>query len=186
MTAVETMRRLPPPIKPRRLIRAKDGYTYVTSDDRYTVVPAYSPTLQGGSASRPSYWVVKDRSAREATREYRTLTLVRELLCAPHGYVPWLVCDLDAGIVRVESSRADAVRWARTHHRGRTIGRDIVADGWFSYRIGVSPTQYDEVWVGRADVVHRQGFDPVQEPLYPYPDSPNEQGPRALARNGSV
>ncbi|MCX4799642.1 hypothetical protein OG497_37945 [Streptomyces sp. NBC_01242] len=171
-------RPLPPPIKPRTLKRA--SYGYVTTDNRFEITPAYSPTLQRGSASRPSYWIVKDTTGKQKDRDYLTLDVVREHYCAPGGKVPWLVCDMDDGVVRVEPSRAAAVKWACLHNDGKVISRDPQGEGWYDYAIGPDRDDAVGVWIARADVVHRHGFDPAQEPWYPYLDAPHEPGPRAV------
>ncbi|MFH8483011.1 hypothetical protein [Streptomyces sp. NPDC018055] len=171
------LRPLPAPIKPRKLKRAPDGYTYVTSDYRYTAVPAYSPTLQRGSASKPSYWVVTDRTAKgEVTKEYPTLTRIREALCAPHGHVPWLVCDMDEGVMHVATSRKAAVEWS-THYACAPVRSRNLYPGsdCYDYTFG---TKDDDrpvcFFIMRADVAHLHGFDPLQQPRCPYPDDPYE------------
>ncbi|MFD8656506.1 hypothetical protein, partial [Streptomyces mirabilis] len=146
---------LPPPIKPRTLKRARHGY--VTTDGRFEITPAYSPTLQRGSASRPSYWVVKDTTGQQEERDYLTLDIVREYYCAPGGKVPWLVCDMDRGIVRVEPTRAAAVEWACHHNDGKVINRESGGEAWYDYRIGYDREDCSTIWIARADVVHRHG-----------------------------
>ncbi|MEV7675023.1 hypothetical protein [Streptomyces sp. NPDC088752] len=141
-------RPLPPPIKPRALKRAKSGFGYETTDGRYEVTPAYAPSLRGGSVSRPSDWIVTDRTTSRS-RSYPDLAMVRELYCAPGGKVPWLVCDMDDGVLRVEPTRAAAAEW-----------RTYFDDGLF---------------LVRADRARASGWDPEQQPLYPYPGDPFEQ-----------
>ncbi|MFE9993460.1 hypothetical protein [Streptomyces avermitilis] len=173
----ESVRELPPPIKPRTLRRSSDGYGYVTSDGRYEVTPAYAPTLQRGSASRPTDWIVKDLTGREKSRSYGLLSYVREYLCAPGGRVPWLVCDMDEGVMRVEPSMRAAVAWAKSYactpvrERGNYPGGDC-----YDYVFGLPGEDATTcVFIMRADVAHGHGFNPVQQPRYPYPDAPDER-----------
>jgi hypothetical protein len=174
-------RKLPQPIKPRTLKRASHGY--VTTDGRYEITPAYSPTLQRGSASRPSYWVVKDTTGKQEERDYLTLDVVREYYCAPGGKVPWLVCDMDQGVMRVEPSMRAAVAWARSHACAPVRERrNYPGSECYDY-VFRNPGEDSNTcfFIMRADVAHRHDFDPVQEPWYPYTDEPHESGPRALA-----
>lgn len=174
MNDSRTDRKLPEPIKPRVLKRYRDGTGtkgYITTDGRYLFLPA-----DGG-------FVVLDAHTRGGVAGVRPLAEHRARFCAPGGKVPWLVCDMDDGIVRVEPTRADAVRWVCDHKGARVLGREPVGDGWYNYRIGYSREDYAVVWVARADVVHWQGFDPEQEPWFPYPDAPHEVGPRGLRAN---
>jgi hypothetical protein len=170
-------RKLPEPIKPRTLKRARDGYGYITTDGRYEVTPAYSPTLQRGSAARPSFWVVKDTTGVQKAREYGDLRTVRELYCAPGGRVPWLVCDMDDGVMRVEPTRAAAVEWASSYAcaplRERHHGKGSTCYDYVFGHPGEDSTT--SVFVMRADHASRHGFDPVQQPLHPFPDDPFEQ-----------
>ncbi|MER6092527.1 hypothetical protein [Streptomyces bluensis] len=66
--------------QPRTLRRDSLGYGYVTSDGRYEVTPAYSPTHLGGSASRPSYWILTDRQGEFEPRTQLTLSRIRDTL----------------------------------------------------------------------------------------------------------
>ncbi|GBQ04364.1 hypothetical protein SSP531S_58580 [Streptomyces spongiicola] len=170
-------RELPPPIKPRTLRRSRDAYGYVTSDGRYRVTPAYAPTLQRGSASRPTDWIVKDLTGAEESRSYGLLSLVRKYLCAPGGKVPWLVCDMDEGVMRVESSMRAAAAWASSYACAPVRERRSYPGGdCYDYVFGF-PGEDDNtcVFIMRADVAHRHGFNPVQQPRYPYPAAPDER-----------
>jgi hypothetical protein len=176
-------RKPPEPIKPRRLLRRPNaiyGSDYFTSDGRYEVYPLYKDRPNGGRTNKVDQWVIKDLKDPEWTRYYPLLDDIRRYYCAPDGNVPWLVCDMDDGIVRAELSRAAIVEWACNHHMGKVISRTGDGNSWYEYQIGDSREDSTMVWICRADEIHWHGFDPVQEPWYPYPDDPHEVGPRAL------
>ncbi|MFF7198273.1 hypothetical protein ACFZAM_31760 [Streptomyces sp. NPDC008079] len=173
----EAQQVLPPPIKPRRLLRDLLNGGYTTSDDRYHLTPYYDPNevIRGRG---PRRWDVVDTLSVEAPW-VGTLDEFRTARCAPDG-VPWLVLDMDQGVVRAEPTRQAAVRWACHHHDGRVISRERRGEGWYDYSIGYSSSDCSLVWIARADIAHRHGADAEQQPWYPYPDSPHEEGPRAL------
>ncbi|MFI1532135.1 hypothetical protein [Streptomyces griseus] len=171
---------LPAPIRPRVLVRSRDGFGYVTSDGRYRIRPVYAPTLQRGSAARPTDWIVADTTGKEASWSRLELRDVREALCAPGG-IPWLVCGMDEGVLRVEPSMRAAVRWARSN-AGAPVRSRSASPGGGSYDYVLGHRGEDtvtSVFVMRADVAHRHGFDPVQQPRFPYPDDPHEMVRRA-------
>lgn len=176
MSSVEP-RTLPAPIKPRRLVRDLVSGGYSTSDDTYCLDRAYAPSLRGGSISR-GHWIATDIRTGKSF-EVVDLDRFRELYCAPGGRVPWLVLDMDQGVVRVEPTRAAAVEWARHQYDGRVINREHSGEAWYEYFIGYSRDDCSSVWIARADIVHRHGFNAEQEPWYPYPDAPHDLGPRA-------
>jgi hypothetical protein len=62
------------------LRRDATGYGYVSSDGRYKVIPAYEPSIRGGSVSRPSYWIVSDLTGMRADATRRTLTDIRDVI----------------------------------------------------------------------------------------------------------
>lgn len=68
--------------KPRTLRRDSLGFGYETSDGRYKVIPAYTPscTSLGGRTHRPSYWILKDRQGERATIQRTLLRDIRDLL----------------------------------------------------------------------------------------------------------
>lgn len=68
--------------KPRTLRRDSIGYGYETSDGRYEVIPAYTPscTSLGGRTRRPSYWILKDRKGEHATVQRTLLADIRDIL----------------------------------------------------------------------------------------------------------
>lgn len=49
-----------------RITWKKNPYTgdWESSDKRWEISPAYEPSLRGGSVTRPSHWIAKDRTGR--------------------------------------------------------------------------------------------------------------------------
>ncbi|MEU6362190.1 hypothetical protein [Streptomyces albidoflavus] len=143
-------RPLPPPIKPRVLKKAKTFDGYVTSDGRYEARPA-----RYGTNRRVRFWEVTEPGKVPPSgpapdpRLFPSLEELRRALCAPGGKIPWLVCDMDDGVLRVEPTRAAAAEW-RTYFD-------------------------DDLFVVRADRAESQGWDPLQRPYYPHPDDPFER-----------
>jgi len=179
--------RLPPPVTPRALVRARDGHGYTTSDDRYLIRPRYAHNSGGGRAARVDGWTVTDTRPRDGDDRvwtHATLDRVRTLYCAPSGRVPWVVCDMDDGVLRVAATRRAAVDWLvewacapvlrRHHHRGGTC---------YEYVLG-RPGEDDglSACVVRADRVHLHGWDPSEQPLFPWPDDPFTAHPRPRRR----
>jgi hypothetical protein len=155
-------RPLPEPIKPRALQRRKNpvyGYDYSTSDGRYEVYPLYRDRTNGGRTNKVDSWVIKDLQDPEWTRYYPLLDDIRRYYCAPGGKVPWLVCDMDEGVLRVEPSMRAAAKWATYFNDG--------------------------LFIVRADRAHYQGYNPVQQPLYPYPDDPFEKVDRPTSEEAA-
>ncbi|MFL4947523.1 hypothetical protein ACJ6WE_09135 [Streptomyces sp. MMS24-I31] len=72
----------PKKVKPRTLRRDSIGFGYETSDGRYEVIPAYTPscTSLGGRTHRPSYWILKDRKGEQATVQRTLLCDIRDIL----------------------------------------------------------------------------------------------------------
>ncbi|MFJ9378978.1 hypothetical protein [Streptomyces sp. NPDC101455] len=147
-------RKLPPPIKPRKLMRRRNptfGFDYFTSDGRYEITPQYADNRYGGRTARIDRWAVRDLKATDRdgnTRYHPLLVDVRLYYCAPGGNVPFLVCGMDEGVMRVEPTRSAAAHW-RTYFD-------------------------DDLTIVRADRARFQGWDPVQQPAYPFPDEPFE------------
>ncbi|MGW9069237.1 hypothetical protein ACWGQT_07305 [Streptomyces yangpuensis] len=165
-----TERTLPRTIRPRVLKRTKGVDGYVTSDGRYEVLPA-----RFGVDRRVRFWTARDLrdSSGSEPRQYPDLDAVRSALCAPYGKVPWLVCDMDQGVLRVEPTRNEAVRWAAIF---------FDADEWRHSRGGICheyffgpENDYESVFIVQADNAHRGGFDPEQQPLHPFADDPYEE-----------
>ena len=53
----------------------KNPYTgdWESSDKRWEISPAYEPSLRGGSVSRPSHWIAKDRTGKAESYSVRYL-----------------------------------------------------------------------------------------------------------------
>ncbi|GAA1979312.1 hypothetical protein [Kitasatospora viridis] len=186
---IETPRKLPPRIKPRALKRRKDslGFTYYrTSDGRYEITPMYAHRPRGGLTITIEQWRVEDlKNPKAENRFYGDLDTVRHLLCTRTREMPWVVGDMDQGILHVAASRKAARDWAedfacaplasRSHFEGSTC---------WDYRFNhPGEDGGTDVYIMRADHAHLHGFDAEQEPFYPYPDDPHEEGPRGRAWN---
>lgn len=184
-------RALPPPIRPRSLRRDRNGYGYTTSDGRYLVFPLFEDNPRGGRTGRVRSWAIEDLrnpNCNDRTRTYATLERIREFYCAPDGAVPWLVAGMDEGVLRVAPTRSAAVAWAsrlaeapvltRTHAPGGTIYTYFFGHG--NEDDGVS------LLLMRADHAHFHGFDPLQQPRYPFPDAPFENAKRPGEAAGAV
>lgn len=54
----------------------KNPYTgdWESSDGRWEISPAYEPSLRGGSVSRPSHWIAKDRTGQVDPFSWRYLS----------------------------------------------------------------------------------------------------------------
>lgn len=63
-----------------KLSRLTQSNGYQTQDWRYTVVPYFSPSIRGGSVTRPSGWQIIDHRGHYPTRDVRTLREARELI----------------------------------------------------------------------------------------------------------
>lgn len=174
-------RRLPEPIKPRALRRRKNpihGFDYFTSDGRYEVYPLYKDRRYGGRSNVVDSWGIRDlRDNKQRARYYPRLEDIREYYCAPGGKVPWLVHDMDEGVLRVEPTRQAAVAWASLlAEAARVKERHQYGDGRYEYVLADSDGDVcGNYLIVRADVAHLGGIDPVQQPLYPFPDDPFEQ-----------
>lgn len=179
-------RRLPEPIKPRKLVRRRNpihGFDYFTSDGRYEVYPIYKDRRYGGRSNVVDSWGIRDlRSGEKRAKYYPRLEDIRLYYCAPDGKVPWLVCDMDDGVLRVAESMKAAVEWAASHAcapvRERSHGKGSTC---YDYVFGHPGEDSNTcVFIMRADHAVKHGFDPVQQPFYPYPDDPHDPGPRGL------
>lgn len=170
--------RLPPPIKPRTLVRMEndDGSLkgYVTSDGRYELSPFYDHEVVTRGRG-PRRWWVSDTVAKTPPSTCNSLTEFRKEHCTPVREMPWLVAGMDDGVLRVERNREAASRWAYSH-AGAPGGRRLHTPGSFLYTHTYGWPGEDRgttVFIVRADHAHHEGFDPLQQPLYPYPSRPH-------------
>lgn len=90
--------------------------------------------------------------------------------------IPWLVCDMDNGVLRSEPTRRAARQWCLDHALAdRVRQRHYYGNHCYDYVVGTAdPYEGDDFFVGRADQVARHGYDPQQPPRYPDPDRPHE------------
>lgn len=171
-------RKLPMPIKPRTLIRRKNpifGYDYVTSDGRYEATAQYADNRGGGYTARISRYRVVDKRTGEVMY-WERLDDVRWLYCTPIAEMPWIVHDVDDGVLRVEPTRKAAVAWASSLAEATRVGnRHQYGTGRYEYVFTDSDGDIcGNYGIIRADVAHLAGIDAVQQPLYPFPDEPFE------------
>ncbi|MDH6522419.1 hypothetical protein [Streptomyces sp. SAI-090] len=176
---------VPPPIKPRALMRATGFDGYVTSDGRYELRPA-----RYGTDRRVRFWTGKDLRgtfpAGRSEQDFPSLDSFRHQYCAPGGRVPWIVCDMDDGVVRVGASRDEAVAWCSGLLEGAPVRRrHHYGEGCYEYVFGDRGEDKESFFVLRADVAHRRGFDAAQQPQYPQPDEPYEQVARPDGKENS-
>jgi len=102
---------------------------------------------------------------------------------------PWLILDMDEGVIRREPTRRAAVAWIVDCHGGRVVGRHNAVPGSYEYHVGDPADEYDRVcyFVERLDAAARNGWgDWFAVPdLYPFADRAHETGPDA-ARNLAI
>ncbi|WP_428957862.1 hypothetical protein [Streptomyces sp. cg35] len=172
---------LPKPIKPRVLKKTHGEDGYRTTDGRYMVLPQ-----RYGVDRRVRFWKAIDltvpREDPRRSRDFVDLDAVRRTLCAPGNRVPWLVCDMDQGVMHVAESRRAAVAWAASHADAPVRQREHAKGSTcYDYTFGFPGEDSNTcLFVMRADHAARHRFDPVQEPWFPYADHPHTEGPRAL------
>jgi hypothetical protein len=171
-------RKLPEPIKPRTLLRRKNpifGYDYVTSDGRYEATAQYADNRGGGYTPRVSQYSVLDTHTGETSYVPR-LDDVRLYYCTPINEMPWLVHDVDDGVLRVAPTRQAAVEWASSlAEASKVLERHQYGTGRYEYVFTDSDGDIcGNYGIVRADVAHLAGFDATQQPLYPFPDDPFE------------
>jgi len=174
-----TGRQLPPPIKPRTLLRRANkifGYDYATSDGQYEITPQYADNRGGGHTPRIEQYRVKDTRTGKTTYVPRIET-VRWLYCTPANEMPWLVHDVDEGVLRVEPTRQAAVDWASSlAEASKVLERHHYGTGGYEYVLGDSDGDIcGNFNIVRADLAHLGRIDATQQPLYPFPDDPFEQ-----------
>lgn len=188
-----TTPKLPPPIRPRTLVADLDGYSWLTSDNRYRFTPMYRQHTLGGYSRKIEGWNVHKNTAwrpggTEAPQwviymqTTQTLADLRALYTTPASKMPYVVADMDDGILRTAHTRADAIAWARTHlcaERLRPVGGVRGKTCW-EYE---DPDEGGSVFIMRADHAHLHGFDATQQPLYPHPHEPYRHVSRPAAKD---
>jgi hypothetical protein len=176
--SVTDTHRLPPPIKPRTLVRRKTygGFDYTTSDGRYEISPQYAENRLGGYTPRIERYRVLDTTTNKSAYWPR-LEDVRWLYCTPIAKMPWLVYDVDDGVLRVEPSRQAAVDWASSFaDAAKIMERHEYSTGHYEYVFADSDGDIcGNFIIVRADVAHVAHIDAVQPPVYPFPDDPFEE-----------
>lgn len=180
--AAERLPRLPEPIKPRTLKSDRTGRTdYVTNDGKYRIsrygLYSWNAERNYGTKTSPDWRLVMQMRG--------TLEDVRREYCTPASRMPWLVCDMDEGVLRVAPTRKAARDWAElcagaplrsmNHAKGSTC---------WEYAFGFPGEDSNTCFfVMRADNAHLHGCDAEQEPFYPYTDDPHATGPRGEVYN---
>ncbi|MDT8913522.1 hypothetical protein [Amycolatopsis sp. PS_44_ISF1] len=90
----------------------------------------------------------------------------------------WYVCDMDDGVLRVESSRRDAVEWWKCDQIATdVIERHTYGPGFYDYLVGDSREDAARAAIVCEDKLPRYGITtpPSQiQPLYPCKDRPHE------------
>ncbi len=88
----------------------------------------------------------------------------------------WLVLDMDDGLLRRAPTRKAALSWwMQLNDTGRVIKRSTSGPGAYNYVTASGSGRDDScggVFIERADVARRAGWDPSQQPLYPNADKP--------------
>lgn len=93
---------------------------------------------------------------------------------------PWLVLDMDEGVLRREPTRRAAVDWMTSHAGGSVLSRHRYGPGAYEYTIGDrGEDRVSNYFVERLDAAVRAGWDHcfTVPDKYPYPDRPHDQDP---------
>lgn len=177
MSTTEDTRKLPQPIKPRTLVRRPTygGNDYITSDRRYEVTPQFADHRNGGRTPRIEQYQVKDTTTGKTTYVPR-LEDVRWIYCTPVNEMPWIVHDVDEGVLRVEPTRKAAIAWASSlAEASKVLERHRYGSGSYEYVFGDSGGDVcGNYIIVRADLAHIAQIDAVEQPMYPFPDDPFE------------
>ena len=100
--------------------------------------------------------------------------------------VRWYVCDMDEGVLRIESTRRDAVIWAINHDGGKVLWRHKYGPGSYDYMIGFRGEDANtSVAIVREDRLKAYGLDtppPEISPLYPHRNEPHRERDDLAAR----
>lgn len=91
----------------------------------------------------------------------------------------WYVCDMDEGVLRVESSRRAAVEWWMSDQcASKVIERYTYGPGFYDYHVGHNREDWAGSAIVREDKLAQYGIiTPLSEikPLYPFADRPHEE-----------
>lgn len=100
--------------------------------------------------------------------------------------IPWLVCDMDEGVLRREPTRKAALRWSMNHLcASRVLERYAYGRGSYDYLLGDGGgDSAGGVSIVRADVAARSGWKPDQAALYPVAGDPFEEVARPAGEGG--
>lgn len=91
--------------------------------------------------------------------------------------LPWLIVDMDEGLLRREPTRAAAVKWCRGWH-GPVLERHRYSPGAYSYSFGVRGEERAQFFfIEREDAAKNGAGSHVwrNAPKYPYPDRPYDE-----------
>lgn len=91
--------------------------------------------------------------------------------------LPWLVIDMDEGLLRREASRTAAVEWCRNWY-GPVVERDRYSPGAYGYHFGVrGEERIHFLFIEREDAAKTGAGSNVfnDRPKYPFPDKPYDQ-----------
>jgi hypothetical protein len=185
-------RKLPPPIKPRTLVRRKNpihGYDYSTNDGRYEIYPIYKDRRYSGRSNVVDSWGIRDlHSGEKRATYYPRLEDIRLYYCTPVNEMPWIVHDVDDGVLRVEPTRKAAIAWASSLAEAtKVLERHRYASGGYEYVFGDSDGDVCGNYnIVRADLAYIAHIDATQQPLYPFPDDPFEQVDRPAPKTATA
>jgi hypothetical protein len=160
------------------MLHNPDGPGFVTSDHRYrfTPMPAGANTPPGWNIERNTAW----RPTGNATprlwalyvQTFATFEELRNEYTTPESRMPWVVADMDEGILRTARNITTARTWAKSHLATTTLrlvsGRDATCREY-------QEPEGNSVFIMRADHAYQHGFDATQQPRYPYPDQPHTE-----------
>lgn len=175
--AAERLPELPQPIKPRTLAIDRTGRAdFITSDGKYRIsrygLQAWNAERNDGTKDSPR-WAL-------AMQMRGTLDDMRQEYCTPASRMPWIVADMDMGVLRIAPTRKAARDWAERHAGAplRSMNHAKGSTCW-DYSFGYRDEDSNECFsIMRADNARLHGFKAEQEPYYPYAEDPHTAGPR--------
>lgn len=91
---------------------------------------------------------------------------------------PWLVLDMDDGLLRRERTRKAAVEWLLDHcDAPQVVSRDDYRSGAYGYHVGTKDDT-TSAFIEHERAAPQGGWDVTQAALYPHEDAPHEYVPR--------